>query len=952
MRSKKEQNRSASEQIDNTGRPASERTRSLPERTQRSRTARHPQNDNLDLFLKTKVSPPLASANLVFRPRLMERLTEGLQHNLVLVSAPAGSGKTTLLGQWASRCPAPIAWVSLDAADNDPVRFSASIIAAIQTQRPGFAGAALAMLRSTKIPTVESVVTLLVNEIAASPDELVLILDDYHTIQHDAIHQGIALLLEHPAPNLHLVIATRTDPPIPLARLRAKGQVVEFKVTDLNFTLAETDSFLNQTMHLGLTTDDVTTLENRTEGWIVGLMTAALSIREHGDIHKFAATFSGDNWRIVDYLIEEVVRRQSESIQTFLMRTAVLDRLNGPLTEAVAGLAEGEGQAILKHLERANLFTVPLDSARSWYRYHPLFAECLRTRLRLLHPHEEEMLHLAASVWYKSKGIADSAMKHALAAHEFELASDIIETYAEGMFIQSEVATLREWLKSLPDVVVRSRPFLSIWFAHALLASGQVDAAEARVLDTIQWLEAEKNKPDTAPEIARAERMRNHTLALRAAIAATRRDAQLTIELSRQALDHSFGQDDYFLHGRLLHNLGSAYLWNGDVVKAEEMLSEALAESELPGNPFTSVLASCQLAGIQVARGRLHAASKTYLRAIQLASDPSGSVQPIAGRAYLGLALLHFEWDNLDAANQWASDGMELVRQSGMMDILLQGYRIRARLAQVSGDFAEAAEILHEAEHLAHANRLRQEQSRIAYYQARLCLAQGDIRSASRWAETSGLSVHDEPSFLRESGHLTLARVLIAQERYGEAADLLERLLRSAEATGRADSAIKILTLLAPAVEKSRSVDEAAAMLGRALRLAEGENYRRTFMDAGRPILDLLTRLSRTEQDNPSQTAILTYAQKLLGGAVPDNKRLAENILLAPTPPGSGLLSKREEEVLRLIAAGWSRPQIAAGLVISPNTVRTHTKTIYGKLEAHNRAEMLAKARDLGLLTG
>ncbi len=926
--------------------------RLLSRRPDRSRSNRFPREDHLDPLINTKLSPPLASANLVPRTRLMQRLEEGLQHRLVLVSAPAGSGKTTLLSQWAVNCSLPTAWVSLDAADSDPVRFLSSIIAAIRTQHPSFGGAALALLRSASARSVEAVVTLMVNEIASEAGELVLILDDYHAIKHEAIHQGMTLLLEHPAPRLHLVIATRSDPPFPLARFRAKGQMVEFRVADLNFTLAETDSFLNQTMRLGLKTDEVTALEKRTEGWIVGLMTAALSVRERGDIHKFVETFSGDNWRIVDYLIEEVVNRQPEAVQRFLMRTSILDRLNSSLVEAVVGLPEGEGQPMLEYLERANLFTSPLDSCRSWYRYHPLFAECLRARLRLLHPREEQILHLAASVWFKSKGMADSAMKHAVAGEEFELAADLVEAYAESMVAHSEVATLLDWLGALPEVIVRVRPFLAVWMAHALLASGQVDAAEAHLLDAVRWLEIEKDKAQGEIEQRYARRISNHTLALRAAIAATRRDAQLTILLSRQALERSFGSDERFLRGRLLHNLGSAYLWDGDVVSAEKMLTEALLESEQPGNPFTSVLASCQLAGVQVARGRLHEASRTNQRAIQLAMDMEGKVQPIAGRAYLGLALLYYEWNDLEAARRWAIEGLELARQSGMMDILSLGYRVAARLAQARGDWGEAANWLQEAECLARANRLRQELARVSIYQTRLQLACGDLNSAIHWAEATGLSAKDEPTYLREAAHLTLARLLIAQDQYGEAVSLLERLLTAAETSGRVDSAIKILVLLAPAVERLHRPDLASRIMGQALLLAEADGYVRTFLDGGKPIAALLARCAHGVKQNTIPVSSKAYAQRLLE-AVESETRPAEvekerNALRKGVVE---LLSKREEEVLQLIAAGWSRPQIAAGLLISSNTVRTHTKTIYGKLEVHNRAEALAKARDLGLLS-
>ncbi|TAK36417.1 MAG: hypothetical protein EPO21_03080 [Chloroflexota bacterium] len=907
-----------------------------------------------DPLLATKLSPPLSRPELVIRPRLFDCLLKGLQGKLTVLSAPAGFGKTTLLGQWSLYSQYPVAWVSLDPADNDPIRFWAYLIAALQTLHPGLGDTALTLLRSSQRSHPQSFLTVLVNEVATVPDEIVLILDDYQVIKDQTIHDGLSFLLDHLPPRLHLVIATRADPPLPLARLRGRDQLTELKSADLSFTSDETATFLNQFMKLDLAAEDVEALGKRTEGWIVGLQMAALSIEGCPDVHAFVEEFAGSHRYVADYLVEEVLRRQPNHVQSFLLQTSILDGLSGPLCEAVASLAYGEGQTLLEVLERANLFTVALDNERCWYRYHRLFAECLRTRLGQLQPRQVSELHRRASAWHAEHGLANEAVRHALAANDLQSVASLVERNGAPMVKRGELSTLLGWIRTLPEEIVQTRPLLCIWHAHALVDAGQLEAAEARLAQAERCLgmgeeslstclDANAHSPDT-------HGMLNHMRAVRAAIAANRRDIPLTVALSRQALERSFGEEEYLRAG-ILHDLGHAYRWTGDVQTASEMLGEASLASQTSGNVLVAVVALGDLANLQAVRGQLRQAAATLRQALQLAAGKGGQLFPVAGPACLGMALLYHEWNDLTTATYHATQGTELTRQAGMMHMHLLGHSATARLKQARGDIEGALEAMQRAEHVARTNDLTQDLPRIATFRARLWLMQGNIEAASRWAETSGLGIEDEMCYVHESGHMTLARVLIAQGRPLEAMQLLDRLLQAAESAGRIGSAIKILALHALAWQGLQETDAALKALARGLSLAEPEGYVRTFVDAGAPIATLLSTLLDAQQGDGLVGVSSGYVRSLLRAFQVGTTHLSHpGDPCEATQPASNPLSARELEVLRLVALGKRPLEIAQELVVSASTVKTHIKSIYSKLEAHTGTQAVAKARELKLL--
>ena len=438
-------------------------------------------------ILATKLYIPPPRPKVVLRPRLVERLDEGLHHKLTLISAPAGFGKTTLVSEWVASCERATAWLSLDEGDNDLARFLAYLVAALQTIMADMGEGVLAVLQSPQPPPIESMLTALLNEITATPDDFILVLDDYHVMDAQPVDHALTFLLEHLPPQMHLVIATREDPQLPLARLRARGQLTELRAADLRFTPSEAAEFLNRVMGLNLSADDIAALETRTEGWITGLQMAALSMQGRSDTASFIQAFTGSHRFVLDYLVEEVLQRQPEHMRSFLLQTAVLDRLNGSLCDAVTGREDGRG--MLETLERGNLFVIPLDDRRQWYRYHHLFADVLQTRLMEEWPDQVSALHRRASVWYEQNGLPSDAIRHALAAEDFERAADLIELAGPVVEESSQTATWLGWVRALPDELVRARPVLSVWYAYALLGRGEMEAAEARLTDAERWLE-------------------------------------------------------------------------------------------------------------------------------------------------------------------------------------------------------------------------------------------------------------------------------------------------------------------------------------------------------------------------------------------------------------------------------------------------------------------------------
>ena len=610
-------------------------------------------------ILTTKLYIPPPQPKVVLRPRLIERLNEGLHRKLTLISAPAGFGKTTLLSEWVAGCEKPAAWLSLDEGDNDPTRFLAYLVAALQTIAPNIGEGVLGVLQSPQPPPTESILTALLNEIDTVEDDFVLVLDDYHVIDGKAVDDALTFLLEHLPPGMHLVIATREDPHLPLARLRGRGQLTELRAADLRFTPDEAAEFLNQVMGLNLSAEDIAALETRTEGWIAGLQLAALSMQGLADVTSFIKSFTGSHHFVLDYLVEEVLKQQPESVQTFLLRTSILERLCGPLCDAVLLDPAVSGQETLEYLERANLFLVPLDNERRWYRYHHLFADLLRQRLHQsdTSPTEDKEwdvaeLHIRASIWYEDNGLEIEAFQHAAAANDVERAARLIEGEGMPLHFRGAVAPVLSWLESLPTTELDARPSLWVIYASSLLFVSQTTGVEQKLQA------AEAALQDAEPD-DKTRDLLGHIAAIRATLAVIQHDVETIIAQSRRALEY-LHPDNMPVRTATTWTLGYAYQLQGDRAAASQAYSEAIAISEAIGHSIITILATTGLGNVQEADNQLHLAAQTYRRVLQLAGDPP---LPITCEAHLGLARISYEWNDLDTAQKHGQQSVQLARQ-------------------------------------------------------------------------------------------------------------------------------------------------------------------------------------------------------------------------------------------------------------------------------------------------
>jgi LuxR family maltose regulon positive regulatory protein len=909
-------------------------------------------------ILATKLFVPPPRPKVVLRPRLIERLTEGLDRRLTLVSAPAGFGKTTLLGEWGTRCERPAAWLSLDESDNDPTRFLSYFVAALQTIAADIGEGALGALRSPQQPPTESILTDLLNEINTVPDDFVLVLDDYHVIDARAVDDVLTFVLEHLPPRMHLVIATREDPQLPLARLRARGQLGELRAADLRFTPSEAAEFLEKVMELSLSAEDVAALETRTEGWIAGLQLAALSMRGREDVPGFVRAFAGDNRYIVDYLVEEVLQQQPERVRNFLLQTSVLDRLGGPLCDAVTGQKDGRG--MLEALERGNLFVVPLDDKRHWYRYHHLFAEVLYAHLMAERPDRVPTLHRRASEWYEQHGSAADAIRHALAAEDFERAADLVELAVPAMRRGRQEATLLGWLKALPDELFHVRPVLNVHYAGTLLQSGQLDGVEDRLRDAERWLDTTEDmreRPDApATEMVVVDeeafrRLPTSIAMYRAGIALALGDVPGTVTYARLALEHA-AEDDHFQRGAAAALLGLASWTSGDLEAAHRSYADGMAHLQQAGNISDAVGGAMTTADIRIAQGRLRDAMRTYEHALRLATEQGDPVMRGTADMHVGMSELHRERNDLPAATQHLLRSKEQGEHTGFPQYRYRWRVAMARILEAQADLDGALELLEEAEHL-YVSDFHPNVRPIAALKARMWVAQGRLGEALDWALEQGLSAHDDLGYLREFEHITLARMIMARYKSKreespmlEAMSLLERLLQAAEACGRMGSVIEMLVLQGLALEAQGDIPAALVPLERALALAEPEGYVRIFLDEGRPMAQLLSEAA-TRGIMPDYTGKLLAAFDAEGRIYPDDSprlaTLASQPLVEP-------LSDRELEVLRLIAQGLSNREISEQLFLAVITVKGHNRNIFRKLQVRRRTEAIARARELGLL--
>ena len=917
--------------------------------------------------LATKLYIPPPPPKVVVRTRLIERLNEGLSAGgkLTLISAPAGFGKTTLVSEWITGSDRQVAWLSLDKGDSDLTRFLTYLIAALQTVAPNIGEGIMGALQSSQPPPIELLLTALLNDINSIPGDFVLVLDDYHVIDATQVDEALIFLVEHLPPQMHMVITTREDPALPVPRLRARRQLIEFRAADLRFTPSEAAEFLNQVMDLNLSMEEVAVLETHTEGWIAGLQLAALSMRGRQDIPGFIQAFAGDNRYIVDYLVEEVLQRQPQPVRNFLLQTAILDRLSGPLCDAVIGNhPEGTGQeassARLESLQRGNFFLIPLDDKRHWYRYHHLFADVLRMYLMTEQPDQVPALHRRASEWYEQNGSAADAIHHALAADDFERAADLIERAVPEMRQSRQEATMLGWLQTLPDELFHRRPVLSVYYAGALLLNGKLEGVESRLRDAERWLDTNTNRSERL-EAASAEmvvvdeeefrRLPGWIAIYRAASALALGDVHDTVKYARQALE-LVPEEEHLGRGAAAGFLALVYWRSGDLEAAHRSWSDCMARLQKAGYLSDAIGSAISLADIRIAQGRLREAMSTYERGLQLATEQGGLVVRGTADMYVGMSELKRERNELNAATQHLLISKELGELAGLPKNPYRWRVVMARIRQAQGDLDSALDLLDEAERL-YVSDFSPNVRPVAAWKTRVWIAQGRLGEALSWAREQGLSADDDLIYLREFEHIILARILLARYKSDhsdsairEAIGLLERLTNVAEEGGRTGSAIEILVLQALAHHAQGDLRAALLPLQQALTLAEPENYIRMFLDEGSPMAQLL-------REAAGRGILPDYTGWLLAAFEAEEQRNAGESPL-PTPPVSQSLieplSQRELEVLRLFKTELSGPEIARELVIGLSTVRTHTKSIYSKLNVNNRRAAVKRAEELNLI--
>ncbi|WP_166354679.1 LuxR C-terminal-related transcriptional regulator [Phytoactinopolyspora limicola] len=902
-------------------------------------------------LMSTKLFVPPSPAGFIPRSRLVSQLDDGVSRKLTLVCAPAGAGKTALLADWSRQHPGAVAWLSLDAGDNDPARFWRHAVAAIDRVRPGVAERFAPLFGPPPPSTFDGLVTAVINELTADPAPVLLLLDDYHLIDSEQVHASVRFLLENSPPGLHVALASRGEPPLSLARLRARGQLAEVGSTQLRFTDDETAALLQAAGGANLTADVVRALTSRTEGWAAGLQLAGLSLRSHPDPAEFVATFTGSHRYVFDYLTAEVLDLQTESLREFLLETSVLDRLSGPLCAAVTG--RPDCQATLEAIDAANLFLVPLDEQRGWWRYHHLFAELLRARLMSSQPERARDLHRNAAVWYEERGLVGDAVGHRMAAGDTFKAARLIEQYFDELYLSSEKATVQRWLAALPADVRATRSRLHLTSAALSLIGGQVDEV-ADLLDLAERTCSSSSVEVFEPSVGRAaSRLAN----IPAGIAVGRSyiahlvgradDAIRYGQQARAALD-----DEWMLDGLAQASMAAATWVSGQVAEAEQALVANIALWQATRQNELVAIESWLLGRVHTAQGRLDAAYKTYQHALTRCIVPGQPPPTTAGVAHVGMADVAYQRGNLGVALGHAIEGVELCRHFAFPEYLARGLVTLAWIRQAEGDPGAATAAIHEAQGYADP-AVVDLFNPVPAQAARLLLAQGDLAGAAGWVADRGLGVDDEVTHASELTYLVLARVRLAQGEVDDAVRLLGRLHAAAAAQRRMGNVGEIQALRALALAAVGDDDAGITALADALKLAQPAGYLRVFVDEGRPMGELLGRLiaARRTGQAAAQELPLTY----LGQLAKAFDAQAPDRAPHPTAPTTSNvitgLSDREFEVLQLLATGRRNDEIAAELFVTLSTVKKHVTHILEKLGAANRTEATVRARAIGLIS-
>ena len=901
-----------------------------------------------DELLATKVNIPQTRPDHLARPRLTAQLDEAMAREVVLVCTPAGFGKTTLLADWAATARWPVAWLSLDPDDDDPIRFWRYVVVALDRAVGGIGARVLPLLGPPGVVSGQGVVTAIVNDLQHAPEELALILDDYHALESRSLHQDVAFLLDHLPPQLHVVIASRSDPPLPLARLRAAGRLVELRAADLRFTAQESSALLREVWGLDLSPQAVAALEGRTEGWAVGLHLAALSLRERPDADAFLEAFAGTHRYVLDYLSREVLERQPEPVRAFLLQTAVLERLSGPLCEAVTGTSGG--QDMLEALERANLFLVPLDEERRWYRFHHLFADLLRVHLQRSHPELVPELHRRAADWCQQHGLIDDAVRHRLESGEAPSAARLVEEQLDETLRRGEDVIVQRWLSALPEEAVKAVPALCLAQGLMEFHLGHLHAVE-------RLLKHAERAFDLRQAPARPVRTTAGMVAelpaaislLRAELAAVRGDSPGTAANARSALAvMAAGEHGPRFWARWL--LAFADWLGGRMEEAERAYAALIAEGRASAELDPAMSNGFTLGRVQRARGRLGAALRTYHDGLRFATEGGRRTGYQAGEPHVGIAEVLYERDELDRALDHVTQGIELCRQVLVLRKWDRGLCTLGWIRQAMGAPDAALAAMDEACRLYPMMDVASLFNPAPAERARLLLAQGRIEEAARWTEERGLSADDEVSYPRERDHLVLARVLLARAEPARALGLLERLDALAESQGRTGDLIEIRALWALALQAAGDHQGALTALAEALALARPERHVRVFADEGPPMATLLKRLMGARRGGRA-VAASGAAQEHLNRVVQAFAPAGSRGTTAAAGSGLiGALTARELEVLSLIAAGRRNREIANELVVTLETVKKHTSHIFDKLGAANRTQAVTRARELGLV--
>lgn len=899
-------------------------------------------------ILATKLYVPQLRQGIVIRPRLTERLKEGLVKGsrLTLISAPAGFGKTTLANEWITECDRPVVWLSLDGGDNDLTHFLTYLIVALQTIKAGIGEGLLVMLQSLQ---TEAILTALLNEISVSMQDFILVLDDYHLIDSSLIDEALAFLVEHQPPQMHLVIATREDPHLPFARLRARGQLTELRAADLRFTPTEAADFLNRMMELNLSAEDISALESRTEGWIAGLQLAAISMQGLPDAASFIHSFTGSHRFVLDYLIEEVLHRQPENIQTFLLRTSILDRMCGPLCDAVLDAPSGFGQETLEYLERANLFIVPLDQERRWYRYHHLFGDLLHQRLG--QPKELPEYHLRASAWYEANQDFAEAFQHALAADDFERAARLAEAAWQHMERNFQTLAWLGWVKKLPASVVSSKPWLCVQIGWAYSDVGEVAPSETYLQHAERALAGVKDQDEFKLLAGNIALIRAGNAQIEGNLPETVRYAELSLQI--------IPENERLIRSQAAITLGFTQWAVGNVEASLQAMHTWMDEMQQLGNQMYAIASAFVVGDMQLTLGHLDGTEKALWHAIQQAAALGPEAEVVTAHHHLGLAMLAHERGDDAMTAKHLQTVAELGQRTTLIDWPYRWGLAQAQLKESAGEWGDALKALDEAKRGYVKNPIPMLQP-VEACKARIHIKQGRLDKAQAWARERGLSVTDEANYLGEYEHLTLARTRLTECSFDGVSQLLERLLVSAEAQKRTGSVIEILLTQALLYQAQGDQPRALAALEHALTLAEPEGYLRTFVDEGEAIRLLILdfRLQIEKQERSGTHPLFGYINRLLAAfpapveAITQSKTLAPHASAGVTNQRSEIvdpLSERELEVLKLLRSELSGPEIAEHLIVSLNTLRTHTKKIFNKLGVNNRRAAIRRAEELDL---